>query len=106
MSTSQQPLLAPSALVVFDFDSTLVREESLVTLLEYAMREEWEPSRVEEAVGKVMEITNQGIRGEIPMTESYGKRLSVATPTMKHVKKYLERPIDQIITPKMDVVSK
>ncbi|KAG2375183.1 hypothetical protein C9374_010187 [Naegleria lovaniensis] len=113
-SSSAQPLLAPSALLVFDFDSTLVREESLVTLLEYALREELrnnnsisddeKEKRLHDALSKVMDITNQGIKGEIPMTESYARRLSVASPTMKHVKKYLERSMDSVITPKMDTI--
>jgi len=102
-------LIAPSALLVFDFDSTLVSEESLVTLLQYSLEEQYknqqESELIQQKLDEIKHITNQGIKGEIDMKTSYKKRLNVARPNKKHLERYLQRPVEQIITQKMDLVS-
>ncbi|KAL9658571.1 hypothetical protein ABK040_006109 [Willaertia magna] len=107
-SNNSKGLIAPNTLVVFDFDSTLVKEESLVTLLEYALQDKFGDKKeiIDDFVNQIKEITNQGIKGEIDMKTSYSKRLSIALPNDKHVEKYLNRPLEQIITPQMDLVIK
>ncbi|KAL0481515.1 phosphoserine aminotransferase [Acrasis kona] len=78
-------------ILVFDFDSTLIKDESLVSLLTYTLQktEQISGEEVEKLAQEIQKITLQGISGEISMIESYRKRLSIARPTKDSVNQYL-----------------
>lgn len=61
-------------LFVFDFDSTLVKIESLDELLIEGLRKKGK----NEVIPKIEEITNMGMNGEINLKESIEKRLALA----------------------------
>jgi phosphoserine aminotransferase len=78
--------------LVFDFDSTLIKDESLVTLLKYSL-ERQQPSlsttEIKQVEREIINITKRGITGEISMQQSYNQRLSVAKPTLESIDYYL-----------------
>lgn len=76
--------------IVFDFDSTLVCDESLVCLIKSSCDDV-------EIHEKVEEITRLGISGKIDMISSWQKRLELARPTISSVNNYLTT-IDSKIT--------
>lgn len=92
-------------LLIFDFDSTLVREESLVELLHQSLIHhhhhhhggQQHSAAVHERLALIEKITDDGIRGEISMVESYGRRLGIARPTKQFVERYLERNMDDVV---------
>ena len=61
--------------VVFDFDSTLIPEESLETALAEAIGDD------PEAMARIEHITQAGMEGEIGFAESLEARLAIAQPT-------------------------
>lgn len=61
--------------VVFDFDSTLVPEESLETALAQAVGDD------ADAMKRIEEITRAGMEGEMDFAESLAARLAIAQPT-------------------------
>ena len=72
------------ATVVFDFDSTLVDIETLEHVIEVAL----EGRRDSDAILlEIRNITEQGLRGEIPFNESLSRRMALISPSRKHVKK-------------------
>jgi HAD superfamily phosphoserine phosphatase-like hydrolase len=81
-------------LLVFDFDSTLIKDESLVSMLKYTLEhrqaEKLTAHQIENAEKQIQEITLQGIAGKISMIESYRRRLSIAKPSKNSVEQYLE----------------
>lgn len=76
--------------LVFDFDSTLVIDETLVSLIK--MTSDENTSKL------VEEITLLGIQGKISMVESYQRRLSTAKPSKKAFEEYVAT-IESKITP-------
>lgn len=67
-----------STLLVFDFDSTLIAEESLVSLLSKSPHQK-----------EIQSITEQGIKGQISMLHSYQQRLAYLDPQIINVDEYL-----------------
>lgn len=96
-------------LLVFDFDSTLIKDESLVSLLKYTLRNK-EPKlsehELETAEKEIEQITMQGISGKISMIESYRKRLSIAKPTKQSVRLYLQNSNDLPTKGMIDVINR
>src|SRR3989338_4178605 len=94
-------------LLVFDFDSTLIKDESLVSLLKFTLKSKnLEEQQIADALKEIENITLQGIAGEISMVDSYKKRLSIANPTKQSVEQYMKN-IDQLPTQGMvDVIQK
>lgn len=67
---------------VFDFDSTVVMLESFDELLKAALDGHPEKTRLEH---EIETITNAGMNGEIDLSESLKRRLTVATITNAHI---------------------
>ncbi len=66
-------------LIVFDFDSTLIAEESLVSLLSKSPHQK-----------EIQIITEQGIKGQISMLQSYQQRLAYLDPQLINIQDYLQ----------------
>ncbi|CAM1353118.1 phosphoglycerate dehydrogenase [Tenacibaculum insulae] len=66
--------MAPKRSFVFDFDSTLTRVEALDVLAEITL--EKNPKK-EAVIREIIEITNQGIDGEISFPQSLEKRIQL-----------------------------
>ncbi|WBX72084.1 phosphoglycerate dehydrogenase [Tenacibaculum retecalamus] len=66
--------MAPKRSFVFDFDSTLTSVEALDVLAEITL--EKDPKK-EAVIRKIIEITNQGIDGEISFPQSLEKRIQL-----------------------------
>lgn len=64
--------------VFFDFDSTIVTKESLDETIAYALATHPERDRV---VREIEEITNLGMEGKLPFTQSVTRRLATLSPT-------------------------
>lgn len=84
--------------VIFDFDSTLIRVESLEEILRPHL--EADPTLAEEMEA----ITNRGMEGLISFRESLEQRLALAQPTLTDVtqfgesaRQYLTEGLDQVI---------
>jgi phosphoserine aminotransferase len=94
-------------LLVFDFDSTLIKDESLVSLLKFTLEsKKLSEQQVKDALAEIEEITLQGIAGKISMVESYKKRLAIANPSKHSVEQYLQ-DINHLPTQGMvDVIQK
>ncbi|MCT4697602.1 phosphoglycerate dehydrogenase [Tenacibaculum haliotis] len=91
--------MAPKRSFVFDFDSTLTRVEALDVLAEITL--EKNPKK-ETVIREIVEITNQGIDGEISFPQSLEKRIQLLkakkadlpiliTELKKHVSSSIER---------------
>ncbi len=79
--------------VLFDFDSTVVTKESLDETIAYALATHPERDRV---VREIEEITNLGMEGKLPFTQSVTKRLatiSLACTDFEIVGKELKKHI-------------
>jgi phosphoserine phosphatase len=61
--------------IIFDFDSTLIKKESLELILEPLLKNS--PEKLQE----IEKITNLGMQGELNFRESLEKRLAIASPT-------------------------
>lgn len=75
--------------LVFDFDSTLISDESLVSLIHSALSSQFPQHIVKEKIEEIESITNQGIAGIIDIRTSISKRLAIGKPTLSHVEKYI-----------------
>lgn len=67
--------------IFFDFDSTVVTKESLDMVIEHALAESPERERL---VAEVETITNAGMEGDLPFTESLLKRFAVVPLHREH----------------------
>jgi phosphoserine phosphatase len=85
------------ASVIFDFDSTLIRVESLEEILRPQL--ESHPQRAAE----MEEITKRGMEGQIGFRESLELRLKIAQPTRQAVEDFGHRAKD-FLTPGLDDV--
>jgi HAD superfamily phosphoserine phosphatase-like hydrolase len=70
---------------VFDFDSTLIRVESLDMILSAALGDD--PGKI----AAIEAITQAGMNGEIPLQESLKRRLSVAGVSQKILDQFAEK---------------
>ena len=91
--------MAPKRSFVFDFDSTLTRVEALDVLAEITLEKNPKKTAV---IREIIEITNQGIDGEISFPQSLEKRIQLLnakkadlpiliTELKKHVSSSIER---------------
>lgn len=87
------------ATVIFDFDSTLIRCESLDHLLSSLL------SGQPDKMAAVIEITEKGMNGEIPFYESLQRRLAICAPTEQQVTQFSESMVEYL-TPGMDELMK
>lgn len=72
---------------VIDFDSTFVRDETIDVLAEISLKGN---PRKDEIVKEVAAITNQGMAGKIPLSESKKRRLKLFSATKSHLKEAAE----------------
>ncbi len=82
---------------LFDFDSTLVSVETVDELVRLAL-EGAEPSRAEGVLAEVHHITDLGMEGAMPLSESFARRLAAASIRREHVEAF-GREIIPRITP-------
>lgn len=68
--------------IIIDFDSTFIQLEGLDTLAEIALANN---PNAQEVVQEIKEITNQGMEGKIPFSESLQKRLQLLNANREHL---------------------
>lgn len=78
------------ATVIFDFDSTIITCESLELILQNRVKDK------PEIMEKIHQITDAGIRGKIPFSESLSKRLALAAPTKDEVLTFGKKAVGYI----------
>lgn len=72
--------------IVFDFDSTLIGIESLETAMELALKK-YPKDQQAKIIKQIIQITNQGMEGEITLQESIEKRVQLVNITSEHLEK-------------------
>lgn len=82
---------------IFDFDSTITQVEAFDELAAISLRKH--PQR-EHIIAEIKDITNQGMEGKIPVTESLRKRIVLLHATMADVDQ-LVRLLKRKITPSL-----
>ena len=84
--------MADTATYVFDFDSTLVRIETLEVLAEIALK----GARDAEAIrAEVAALTDQAMAGDLPFGEALRRRLALLPLTRAHVAELAARILDE-----------
>lgn len=78
--------------IIFDFDSTLIKKESLELILEPILKNS--PEKLVE----IEEITNLGMQGDLSFRESLEKRLAIASPTQQSIKKFADKYCPNLLT--------
>ncbi|MBK2093867.1 HAD-IB family phosphatase [Francisella philomiragia] len=78
--------------VIFDFDSTLIKKESLELILEPLLKQS--PSKLKE----IEYITNLGMQGDICFRESLERRLAIASPTKQSIKDFADKYCPDLLT--------
>ncbi|GMN88997.1 HAD-IB family phosphatase [Francisella sciaenopsi] len=78
--------------IIFDFDSTLIKKESLELILEPLLKQS--PSKLKE----IEHITNLGMQGDICFRESLEKRLAIASPTKQSIKDFADKYCPDLLT--------
>lgn len=68
--------------IVIDFDSTFTKVEAFDELAEISLKDR--PDR-EERIGRIREITNQGMNGSLSFRESLEQRLELLSPRKDHL---------------------
>ena len=74
--------ISPKATVIFDFDSTLIQDESLEMIL--ANKLEYAP----EKVTQISDITEKGMNGEMGFFESLTQRMEIALPHRNDIQNF------------------
>lgn len=78
------------ASILFDFDSTLIRCESLEIIL--APRLQQQPA----LKMTLADICRQGMNGEIPFAESLQRRFALLTPTLSEITHFIQQGADML----------
>lgn len=84
--------MADTATFVFDFDSTLVRVETLEVLADIALAGAPDAVEIRAEIGR---LTDQAMAGEIPFGEALRRRLSLLPLTRDHVQALADRILDE-----------
>ena len=74
------------ATLLFDFDSTLIRCESLEVLL--AKHLHGQPDKMQ----AIEDLTNRAMNGEMPFAEALEQRLRIAAPTQQDIREFCHNP--------------
>ncbi|KQW79571.1 phosphoglycerate dehydrogenase [Brevundimonas sp. Root1279] len=77
---------------VFDFDSTLVRIETLEALADLALEGATDAATIRAEIGK---LTDQAMAGEVPFGEALRRRLALLPLTHDHVRALTDRILDE-----------
>lgn len=78
--------------IIFDFDSTLIKKESLELILEPILQKS--PAKLKE----IEYITNLGMQGDISFRDSLQKRLAIASPTKQSIKEFSDKYCPNLLT--------
>ena len=78
--------------IIFDFDSTLIKKESLELILEPLLKDS------SEKLQEIEKITNLGMQGELDFRESLEKRLAIASPTKDSIKVFADEYCPSLLT--------
>jgi D-3-phosphoglycerate dehydrogenase len=78
--------------LVFDFDSTLVRIETLEALADLALAG---AADADQTRAEIARLTDQAMAGEVPFGEALRRRLSLLPLTRDHVQALAERILDE-----------
>jgi len=84
--------MSATPIFVFDFDSTLVRVETLEALAEIALAGAPDADAIRE---KVASLTDQAMSGQIGFGEALSQRLALLPLTKDHVRALAERILDE-----------
>ncbi|MDQ3126144.1 MAG: HAD-IB family phosphatase, partial [Pseudomonadota bacterium] len=84
--------MADRATFVFDFDSTLVRIETLEALAEIALAGAPDAGAIR---AEVSALTDQAMAGDLPFAEALGRRLALLPLTRAHVVELADRILDE-----------
>jgi D-3-phosphoglycerate dehydrogenase len=79
---------ALSCTLVFDFDSTLIANETLDILAEIVCAGRRD---AEEVAAEIARITDMGMNGEIDLRESFARRFALLKPMREHIQLLAER---------------
>ena len=71
--------------IIFDFDSTLIKKESLEMILEPILKQS------PEILKQIENITNMGMNGEISFEESLNRRLALVKPTQQIIDYFVSK---------------
>ena len=82
--------------IIFDFDSTLIKKESLELILEPLLKDS--PKKILE----IEKTTNLGMQGELSFRESLEKRLAIASPTKASVEAFIKECCPSLLTRNME----
>lgn len=77
---------------VFDFDSTLVRIETLEALADLALEGAADAAAIRAEIGR---LTDQAMAGEVPFGEALRRRLALLPLTHEHVRALADRILDE-----------
>lgn len=78
--------------IIFDFDSTLIKKESLELILEPLLKDS--PEKLLE----IENITNLGMQGDLDFRESLERRLAIATPTKQSIRDFADKYCPNLLT--------
>lgn len=78
--------------IIFDFDSTLIKKESLELILEPLLKDN--PQKLQE----IEKITNLGMQGELSFRESLEQRLAIASPTKASIDAFTKEYCPSLFT--------
>ncbi len=81
--------------IIFDFDSTLIKKESLELILEPLLKNN------QEKLSEIESITNLGMQGELDFRESLEKRLAIASPTKASIEAFTSEYCPSLLTKDM-----
>jgi D-3-phosphoglycerate dehydrogenase len=84
--------MADPATIIFDFDSTLVRIETLEALADVALADHPDADNIR---AKVAELTDQAMNGQIGFGEALNQRLALLPLTRDHVESLADRILDE-----------
>jgi D-3-phosphoglycerate dehydrogenase len=85
--------MAAATTYVFDFDSTLVRIETLEALADIALKGDPGAERIREEIGA---LTDQAMAGDLPFGEALRRRLALLPLTRAHVRQLADRVLDEL----------
>lgn len=96
---SSSSMLSRCDALVFDFDSTVIKTESLEIMLAEVLAES--PTK-EAQMAEIDRITRACMDGHITFTESLSKRLAIAKPTRTHINNFVKNHLPSGITAGME----
>lgn len=79
--------------LIFDFDSTIIKSEILENLASISLKDK--PNK-DEIILKIKEITNLGMEGKIPFSESLKRRISMLSITPQALDKVIKSSLNEI----------